>query len=149
MVYLFQRQLGIRLAAWSIISIVTGIVLVAAGSGFLDGFGLQALIWGTIDGVIAAIGMIAGVRWSRAPHDIEQAERALRRLYHILRINTFADTLYVVAGILVAVIWGNRGAFILGTGWGIIIQGTFLFAYDLVHIILFRRRLPDDPQDVR
>ena len=51
------RQLGMALIAWSITSIVIGIVLLLAPISVLHGIGLQALLWGIIDAVIAVVGV--------------------------------------------------------------------------------------------
>ncbi|PWH12138.1 MAG: hypothetical protein DDG60_14705 [Anaerolineae bacterium] len=58
-------------------------------------------------------------------------ERA--RLAKILWLNTGLDVLYVAAGVALIVTLGRSNLFWRGGGWGIIIQGGFLFFFDVVH----------------
>ena len=112
------RQLGMALIAWSITSIVIGLVLLFVPISVLHGIGLQALLWGIIDAVIAVVGVFRNQEQS--------ADKAAR----FLRINVFLDIGYQVVGVLLIVfLW--QDAFLLGNGIGIIIQGAFLFVLDL------------------
>jgi hypothetical protein len=112
------RRLGIALIAWSIVSIIVGIVLLLVPSSLIQGIGLQALLWGVIDALIALVGVLRNKEMS--------ADKAAR----FLRINVFLDVGYMVVGVLLMVfLWMD--AFILGNGIGIIIQGAFLFVLDL------------------
>ena len=54
----------------------------------------------------------------------------LRRL---LWINAGLDVLYVAGGLLLAFTLGRRSPFAAGSGWGIVLQGAFLFGFDLLH----------------
>jgi hypothetical protein len=112
------RRLGVALIAWSLASIIIGIVLLLVPISVLQGIGLQALLWGFIDVLIAVVGVL---RNKEMPGD-----KAAR----FLRINVFLDIGYVAVGILLIVfLWVD--SFILGNGVGIIIQGAFLFMLDL------------------
>jgi hypothetical protein len=57
-------------------------------------------------------------------------ERSLRRL---LLINTGLDVLYVVGGAVLALTLGVGDPTWRGHGWGIVVQGAFLFVFDLFH----------------
>lgn len=112
------RRLGMALIAWSLVSIIIGIVLFLVPISMVQGIGLQALLWGVIDTLIAVVGVL---RNREMP-----ADKAAR----FLRINVFLDIGYMVIGVLLIVfLWLDL--FILGNGIGIIIQGAFLFMLDL------------------
>jgi hypothetical protein len=112
------RGLGLLLIAWSLASIVVGVVLLLVPLSVLQGIGLQALLWGIIDAVIAVVGVF------------RQQEQSAEKAARFLRINVFLDVGYQLVGVLLIVfLWQN--AFLLGNGVGIIIQGAFLFVLDL------------------
>lgn len=112
------RRLGMALIAWSIASIIIGIILFLVPISLLQGIGLQALLWGVIDVLIALVGVL---RNKEMP-----ADKAAR----FLRINVFLDMGYMLVGVvLIVFLWMEP--FMLGNGIGIIIQGAFLFVLDL------------------
>ena len=113
-----SRRLGTALIVWSIASIISGIVLVFAPVSLLQGIGLQAVLWGIIDAIIALAGVLRNKEMS-----VDKATR-------FLRINVFLDIGYMLVGsVLILLFWVDP--FILGNGIGIIIQGAFLFGLDL------------------
>lgn len=100
---------------------------------FAAGVGVQAIAWGVIDAVIAGLGLRGSNRGS-ADADLRRA-----RLTKLLGINTLLDILYISAGVALWLIFpGNR--FISGNGFGVIIQGAFLFGFDLIHMTAIRLR---------
>lgn len=112
------RRLGLALITWSLANIGIGIVLLLVTLGVLQGIGLQALLWGIIDALIAVVGIFR--------NKDQSADKAAK----FLRINVFLDIGYQLVGLLLIVfLW--QSAFILGNGVGILIQGAFLFVLDL------------------
>ena len=98
----------------------------------LSAFGRQTLLWGAIDGVIAAAGFTSSCK--RAPFTNDEEVQAHRkRLRRILLINSVADVAYVTAG--AAVIARDRSSrrtpkLNAGDGAAIAVQGTFLLVLD-------------------
>ena len=112
------HRLGFSLIIWSIASIVVGAILFLLAIPVLQGIGLQALLWGIIDVVIAVFGVF------------RSKEQTAVKAARFLRINVYLDILYQVVGVLLIVfLW--QDAFLLGNGIGVIIQGAFLFMLDL------------------
>ncbi len=112
------RQLGRALIAWSIASIIVGVILLLVPVSLLQGVGLQALLWGIIDIIIVVVGIF------------RQKEQSADKVARFLRINVFLDIGYMLVGVLLVVfLWVDQ--FMLGNGIGIIIQGAFLFILDL------------------
>lgn len=123
-----QRRIGWQLLSWALASCAVGLMLVGRG-GFWGDFGLQALVWGAVDLVIAALGL------RQAPP--VDAARALARLRRLLMINAGLDVLYLLAGAFV--LWLAPAA--RGHGAGILVQGGFLLLFDSYHAWGSSRRL--------
>jgi carboxylesterase len=131
----FQISLSRRLLVWAAISTAAGFILVASTAGFWDGFGIQALAWGLIDGLIAGFGLWMSRRRRKSLPDSEDPqtmEGESRKLRRTLWINTGLDILYIAGGIVLAATLGRSDPAWRGHGWGIILQGVFLFFFDLI-----------------
>lgn len=139
-IWSFQDSLTRRLMLWSFSSILTGAWLVW-GTEFWRGMGIQFLAWGAIDLAIAFLGAMA-TRKRKAkltPEEListQPSERA--NLAKILWINTGLDVLYVAGGMALILTFGASNPFWQGGGWGITIQGGFLFFFDLFHAMKLR-----------
>jgi hypothetical protein len=133
-IWQFQRLLTQRLIQWSLASIGLG-ALLSLGRGFWRGMGLQFLAWGAVDFGIAWFGTTqAGRRAAGVPDPMQpQArEREAVNLRRLLWLGVASDVGYLALGDRLA----KRGsAFRRGSGWGIILQGAFLFIFDLAHLI--------------
>ena len=44
------------------------------------------------------------------------------------------------AGLFCCILWARKAPFTAGNGWGIIVQGGFLFIFDLLHAVAVPRR---------
>jgi hypothetical protein len=99
---------------------------------------LEAIAWGLIDAGIALVG--GWVTRRRQAKLLDPSEpivmaRETRNLRRILWINTGLDVLYIAGGITLTLTLGVDTVFWRGNGWGIIIQGGFLFLFDLLHAL--------------
>lgn len=141
MIWDFQDVLSRRLLLWSALSIGAGIGLLIFGGPFWRGFGVQALAWGGIDAAIALFGQrSARQRRDAGPHGPATFEREARNLRRLLWINTGLDVLYVAGGLVLMVTLGAQNPFMSGNGWGVIVQGGFLFCFDLLHALAVPRK---------
>ena len=59
-------------------------------------------------------------------------------LEKILLINTGLDIFYLTAGLFLVAGRGRNNRQRAGFGWGIAIQGAFLFLFDLIHAAALR-----------
>jgi len=148
-IFTFQRQVSQRLLLWSVASIVLGGWLMRKDNADQRGFGQQAAAWGVIDAAIALGGWFGSQRRSRAA-DAGSAEvqaKETRSLRRLLWINTGLDVLYMLGGFL----WARRAdpqkRGWAGHGWGVVVQGAFLFVFDLVHALLLKDRQPSNIED--
>ena len=135
-IWKFQASLSKRLLIWAAGSALAGLSLVVVTPGFWKGFGIQTLAWGVIDALIAVFGLWMSRRRRRTVPDAESPqlmERESRKLRRTLWINTALDPLYIAGGIVLAATLGRSNPYWAGHGWGIILQGTFLMFFDLLH----------------
>lgn len=129
----FQQALSRRLLQWSVASAALGVVMVL-GRSFWRGVGSQFIGWAAVDAAIAWFGLESAQKrmsaaTANAPGTLAREARNLRAL---LLVNTALDALYIRGGLWLA-LRRKSGLFTRGMGIGILIQGAFLFAFDLVH----------------
>lgn len=144
-IWQFQRVISRRLLRWGAGSIMIG-VLMRFGGPFWRNVGNQFVAWGAIDAGIAFFGrMTANERAGTVdnPGKADIIQRETQNLRRLLWLNTVLDVFYVLGGLW----WMRRDqgdGRARGNGWGVVIQGAFLFVFDLLHVL----NLPD-PDDKR
>ena len=134
-IWSFQTKLTRRLMIWAAASIVIAIPLFFLDE-FWRGVGIQSAAWGGIDLLIAVFGMLGTNRRKArlTPDELsDSAPKESANLKRILLINTALDLLYMTSGVILILTLGAEDLFWSGNGWGIIIQGAFLFIFDLYH----------------
>lgn len=124
----YQKMLTRRLLGWSILSIVAGFPLWLDSYLPIKNIGTQFIAWGAIDGLIALFGWRSAEKRQATADPIEET----RKLRRILWLNTFLDIGYMAGGgwLLAKEDKGKQG-----TGLGVLIQGAFLFFFDLWHVL--------------
>ncbi|QDV36694.1 DUF6992 family protein [Tautonia plasticadhaerens] len=110
-----QHRLVVGLLLWSLASLGAATVgLYARPSEFWRSFWFMSGIWGLIDGLIG---------WSALLGEPGTAAKLLPAL----RINAGLDLLYLAsAGVLLS----RKGPMLRGFGLGVLVQGSFLLAFD-------------------
>lgn len=134
-IWAFQRLVTQRLLEWSIASTAIGMVMWLRGGRFWEGVASQFIGWAVVNMGIAFFGS-EGTRQRRqrlldpdAPPVLAQERESLRRL---LLFNAGLDVLYMIGG---RALMNRRksGPWTRGVGLGIILQGAYLFYFDLKH----------------
>lgn len=133
-IWTFNRSLSNRLLLWAIFSMVSGFLLQRSRRPLLKGIGSQAVGWGIIDAAIAIFGQQSAERKQASATPLTEVQHA-RSLRRLLWINALLDVGYVAAGWWVVRTKGRTSESWRGHGWGVIIQGKFLFVFDLVHAL--------------
>ncbi len=137
MIWQYQTRISTQLFGWSALSVFGGLgMLLLLSDPFLQGVGLQGVVWGVIDAGIAffsQLGMRRKLADMDAPNSAGVQREEARRLRRLLYINAGLDVLYVVVGVGIILTFGTESAFARGNGVGVVIQGTFLLLFDLVH----------------
>jgi carboxylesterase len=140
MIYRYQRTLTGRLFFWSSLSVLVGVWGWLRGGLFEQGLALQFIIWGLIDVLIALYGQKGLKAKINGLPNLNRVETDMRNLSRLLWINTGLDVLYICGGLSLALALGFANPFWMGSGIGILIQGCFLFVFDLLHA----RSLPSE-----
>jgi hypothetical protein len=171
-VHSFARSVSCRLLLWSGLSMISGAALWWRGNAFWRAFGIQAVVWGAIDALIAGAGLVGGRRQAdrllpvtaapaakmlpmgagaqAAPVEDSaldttvldpavdaavDAARSARRLSRLLWFNALLDVGYMAGGAWLVRTKGRTDPAWRGHGWGIVVQGAFLFVFDLAHAL--------------
>ncbi|MGC9399771.1 MAG: DUF6992 family protein [Anaerolineae bacterium] len=140
-IWQFQMELSARLMRWAGFSIGAGTALALTGDRFKQGVGEQFIGWGVINGLLAFFGARNAPKQSAEPEAHTPARQAgeRRNLRTILSVNTGLDVLYVLGGLWLARTKGEDDDFWRGAGQGIVVQGAFLFVFDLIHALNLKR----------
>lgn len=139
-----QRGLAVLLG-WAIGSMVSGLVWWRQGGAFWRNLGLQFATWGLIDLILAVFGLRdASAKAPRlAAGDITPAtaNRDANTVQTILTVNAILDVFYMLTGLWLIRQFPRRPA-LQGAGWGVLVQGAFLFLFDT----LFARAISRFPR---
>lgn len=133
MIYAFVDVLGRRLVAWGALSVLVGAAALLVGDAFWRGVGSMFVAWGAVDlgiGVVARRMAERGRR--RTIGDTDARTRETHRIRRILLLNAALDVLYVLGGWWFG-LTAAGDTWRVGVGLGIVLQGAFLLAFDLVH----------------
>ena len=109
--------------------------MILFGGNFWQFFGIQALVWGTIDAIIAWVGLRRVGKRLGKPSTIQHQENEAEKIRKLLWINSALDLVYIAVGAAMPYFGGSESAFWRGSGWGVIAQGAFLYVFDLWHAI--------------
>ena len=135
----FSQKVSLRLLLWALLSMVSGALLGRASEKGTHGRGLAAQFvgWGFIDALIALFGLVNTRRHRALPPEQQPLKQKTERrnLRRALWINTGLDVFYVLGGVLLIQRQGRENPEMRGHGLGIVIQGGFLFFFDLWHAL--------------
>ena len=139
-IWKFQKHLTAMLLGWAVVNILSGLGLMGGRDPVRKGVGEQFAGWGLVNAMIALVGWMSATKRQRSPGSTTPATQTAerRKITRLLYVNTGLDVFYVVGGALTA---GGRGATDKrwrGRGLGIMVQGGFLFFFDLIHAIRAR-----------
>ncbi|MDZ4768759.1 MAG: hypothetical protein SGJ24_06490 [Chloroflexota bacterium] len=138
----FQAMLSRRLAQWAAISFSLGAVMMI-GRAFWRGVGGQFAGWAVVNVAIAFFGSrVADDRRKKLKFPdipaVQSEERGTLR--NLLWLNAGLDVLYMLGG---AALTRSDSAARRGMGIGIVLQGAFLFVFDIWHALALRETLPE------
>lgn len=145
-IYKFQSKSMPVLLGWGIASSLVGLVLLPDKRERIKQFGLQFFIWGIVDAIIALLALRSAGRQQQAWEDNQitpqQESRDKARFEQIVAVNALLDLGYIAGGWRLAS-GGGEDMRKRGAGEGIILQGAFLFVWDVLLLALSRWRRVD------
>ena len=122
-----KKRIALPLLIWGIINITAGIFYLFPSTELIQGILIQALFWGLIDGIIGLFAYFS------------KKEFILKKIKKIFLINIYLDVLYVIIGFLLILLTNN--GILIGSGYGVVIQGAFLLIVDLYHHAHIKKKL--------
>ncbi len=122
----YQMLVIRRLLQWSLISLGMGSLMIF-GTRFWRDLGKQFIGWALVNLGIVYFGIRMNQEQQASLPDPDAQHNEGQKLRRLLEINTLIDVLYMAGGRQMM----RRGS--RGTGLGILIQGGFLFLFDLYH----------------
>ncbi len=122
-----------RIIILSAVSVWGGLVLVFFRSAFWSAFGVQAIIWGSLFAGAAIFARRRAQNWSQRGNTEQWRAREIVLLGNTLWGGIFVSIVGVVLGLIVALALDARNSGMQGHGWGIVIQFSLLFVFNLIH----------------
>ena len=140
----FQRRQHVNrigmsvLGGWAVGNIALGSVLYFTEAGD-PAFHQMNALWNTVNLGLAGAGLVQAIR-APAPDSLAKEIRAQHGIEKILLLNAGLDVGYVAFGLyLMQLREGQFAASYPGWGRSLVVQGGFLFAFDLVMYFVHRR----------
>jgi len=135
-IWQFNYAISKRLRILNIINLLVGLLMTLVGP-FWRGVGSQAVGWSIINIGIARFGRAQTARrfaQVEEPYRSDVMGKEARNLRRLLLVNVLIfNPLYIIGGWRYA---SRRDSlFQQGIGWGIVLQGVFLFCFDLFHVL--------------
>jgi hypothetical protein len=146
--YRFQLRLFPALLSWALVSIAAGVLWMRNEDGQVRGYGSQFAGWGAINLLLALFGLNSArcnlKRQAQGEISPAEHERQRQSFERLVLANAGLDVGYIAAGAWLARTPKEKPqkqpGLRRGMGWGIIAQGAFLLAWDLLLALLVRRR---------
>ncbi len=114
-----KYQIAIPLLIWGVINIIMSIIYLFTSSDLIKGVLTQSFFWGFIDGIIGLVTLII------------KKDFDLTKIKKIFLVNVYLDVLYVIIGLFLVIL--GSSTYVIGNGYGVIIQGLFLLSVDIIH----------------
>jgi len=143
-----QKTVGYALGGYALANIAIGAIAAGQTTGDTKAFHQMNVYWNLVNLGIAGAAALNQRKQSGEGETLAQAVRRHGTMKQILLVNTGLDVAYVMGGLYLR----QRGmtnersgltdkaAQQQGYGTSIMVQGGFLFAFDLVNYLLFKRR---------
>ncbi len=138
-----QRTLGLSLGSYALANIAVGALAAGRERTETHYFHRMNVYWNVVNLAIAGAGLIGSRKANPDTETLSQAVERHEGMKRILLFNTGLDVAYVAGGAYLIERGRNRPDDrnrLTGFGKSIIVQGGFLFVFDLVNYALFKRR---------
>jgi hypothetical protein len=128
------------LGAWAGANIIQGSISAGNAEGSDQYFHRMNAYWNTVNLTIAGIGLLTIKKQLAGPHNFERNLKEQQKLEKLLLLNTGLDAAYIMTGMYLKE-KGLRQNSDQSTGFGnsLLLQGSFLLAFDLIQYFQHRR----------
>ena len=143
-----QKTLGITLGSYALANIAVGAIGASQTSGEAGYFHKMNVYWNLVNLGLAGAGLLGSRRKTTEPETLADAVRQHEKMKQILLLNTGLDVAYVMGGAYLREraepelvnSHPDKADQLRGYGKSIMLQGGFLFAFDLVNYFIFKKR---------
>lgn len=143
-----QKTLGYALGGYALANIAVGAIAAGQTQGETKAFHQMNVYWNLVNLGIAGAAAFSQRKQSGEGETLAQAVRQHENMKQVLLVNVGLDVAYVMGGLylrqrgLTNELNGlaDKAARQQGYGTSIMVQGGFLFAFDLVNYLIFKRR---------
>ncbi len=143
-----QKTLGYALGGYALANIAVGAIAAGQTTGETKAFHQMNVYWNLVNLGIAGAAALSQRKQSGEGETLAQAVRRHENMKQLLLVNTGLDVAYVMGGLylrqrgMTNELSGlpDKAAQQQGYGTSIMVQGSFLLAFDLVNYLLFKRR---------
>ncbi len=137
-----QRTAMLTLGGWAVVNIGAGLALRGGAEGSTRHFHEMNALWNTVNLAIAGFGYYSAMRADPAGWDLATSISKHHGFQKILLFNAGLDVGYVLGGLYLterAKRPGENTDRLRGFGNAIMLQGGFLFVFDLVNYLVSNR----------
>ena len=134
-----QRNAMLTLGGWAVLNIGAGLALRSGSEGSTRHFHEMNALWNTVNLAIAGFGYYSALKSDPAASDVAISLSKHGNFQKILLFNTGLDVGYILGGLYLterAKRPGENTDRLTGFGNSIMLQGGFLFAFDLVNYLV-------------
>lgn len=138
-----QRRAMYALGGWAAVNIAGGLYLRGRTSGETRRFHEMNALWNTVNLAIAGVGYYGVMTSDPGSWDVAESLRQQQNFQKILLLNAGIDVGYVLGGLYLTERAKRPDADadqLRGYGKAVMLQGGFLFAFDLVNYWISSRR---------
>ena len=138
-----QKTLGLSLGSFALANIAIGAVGASQTEGEMKQFHKMNMYWNLVNLGIAGAGLLSSRKQNADQETLSDAIQKHETMKQILLLNVGLDVAYVVGGAYLqerANTHPDNADQLRGYGKSIMIQGGFLFAFDLVNYFIFKNR---------
>lgn len=145
-----QKTLGLALGGYALANIAAGSIMAGQTTGEARYFHRMNVYWNLVNLGIAGVGLLGSRNVKPGDETLSQAVRRHETMKQVLLVNAGLDVAYVLGGAYLQ----ERGQSrpdkreqLQGYGKSIMLQGSFLLAFDLVNYFIFKSR--GDKQEIK
>lgn len=145
-----QKTLGLALGGYALANIAVGGIAASRTNGETKYFHRMNVYWNLFNLGIAGAGLLGSRNRNADGETLGEAIKQHQNMKQVLLFNAGLDVAYVVGGAYLRERAGNKpdkADQLRGYGKSIMLQGGFLFAFDVVNYFIFKNR--GDKQQLR
>ncbi|GAB3643611.1 DUF6992 family protein [Spirosoma arcticum] len=145
-----QKVLGLALGGYALATIAVGSIAAKQSTGEARYFHRMNVYWNLFNLGIAGAGLLGSRKRNADGETLGEAIKQHQNMKQVLLFNAGLDVAYVVGGAYLRERAGNKpdkADQLRGYGKSVMVQGGFLFAFDVVNYFIFKNR--GDNQQLR